>query len=144
MTPRRTAISFRPAGAADATFVLRLEEAGMREHAVALWGGWRPSATPGALDLTGHRIVFAAGQDVGVVATERPGAHVRLRKLYIAPDARNLGYGAQALGRVVREAASLGVGVRLSVLTTNPAVRFYLREGFEIVEQGPERIWMER
>ncbi len=115
----------------------------MRGYAIALWGSWRPSATPDTLDPTGHRIVVWDRRDVGVVATERESAHVRLRKLYIATSFRNLGIGAQVLGSIVKEAAASGAGVRLSVLTTNPAIRFYLQGGFEIVDRDPKRIWME-
>ena len=142
LTEKRAAISLRLAKAADAPFILRMEETGMQGYAIALWGSWRPSATPDTLDPTGHRIVVWDRRDVGVVATERESAHVRLRKLYIATSFRNLGIGAQVLGSIVKEAAA---SARRPAQRPDhhPAIRFYLQGGFEIVDRDPKRIWME-
>ena len=138
------ATRLRPACPGDAGLVLRLEEEGMRAYAQALWGAWRPSATPENLSLDGHRIVVADGADVGCLAVEHHAGHRRLRKLYIAVGARNQGIGAWSLNRVVSEAFAGGLFVRVSVLVTNPAIRFYLREGFVHSGGTAERRFLER
>lgn len=132
-------ITLRTALPEDRITILALEESGMRPHAEALWGNWRPSATPDTLDLRGHEMIEKDGQTIGCLATEQHADHLRLCKLYIDAAHRNRGIGALALRLMVDRAATLGLPVRLSVLTTNPALHFYRRAGFEIASSTPER-----
>jgi ribosomal protein S18 acetylase RimI-like enzyme len=44
---------------------------------------------------------------------------------------------------MVDEAAALGLPLRLSVLTTNPAQAFYRREGFREIKRDQERVRFE-
>lgn len=60
-------------------------------------------------------------------------------KLYIDPEFQNRGTGAQVLRKVVEEARKAGLPTKLSVLTTNPARKFYEREGFVVEAETPER-----
>lgn len=113
----------------------------MREYAVALWGAWRPRPEQeGALD--GTRIIVDDGEDAGCVATTRHADHIWIDRLYIAPSHQRRGLGAAILRMVISEGAASSLPVRLSVLTTNPAVAFYIREGLHVYEQTPERIFM--
>jgi len=137
-------LSFRPATRADAAFVVTLEEACMRGYAEALWGEWRPSATVAGFDPGGMRIILADGQDAGLLQTRHEPDHLRVQKLYVAPVHQNRGIGAWALGAAVAEAEAAGLPVMLTVLTTNPARRFYEREGFRLAEETPERFTMVR
>ena len=137
-------IVLRPALARDCATILALEEAGMRLHAEALWGNWIPSAMPETLDPGGHEMIEWGGRTVGVVATGLHDDHLRIGKLYIAPEVRNLGLGTRILNRKIAEAALLGLPVRLSVLTTNPALRFYRRAGFDIAHSTAERHFLIR
>lgn len=111
----------------------------MRVYAVALWGNWRPSATLETLKLDSHEMIEQAGKAVGCIAVTWHPDHVFIEKLYIDPDFQNRGFGALALRTKVEQAAALGLFARLSVLTTNPAYRFYEREGFAIETETPER-----
>ncbi|MBZ7920326.1 GNAT family N-acetyltransferase [Ensifer adhaerens] len=89
-----------------------------------------------------HRIIVAEGEDVGCVSVTRRDDHVWVNKLYVAPDHQNHGYGAIALRQVLGEARAIGLPLRLSVLTTNPAVAFYQREGLRIYDETAERRYM--
>jgi GNAT superfamily N-acetyltransferase len=129
----------RPAIDDDVALILQLEELGMRGYAEALWGVWRPSATAESLVLDGHAIIEVEGDPVGCVAVDWHPDHLKVRKLYIHPDHRNHGFGAEALRMRVDEAAARGLPTRLTVLTTNPARRFYEREGFRVASETPER-----
>lgn len=137
-------VLLRPATREDAPFILMLEELGMRGYAQALWGSWQPSATVESLALEGHEIIEAGGESVGCIATAWHPDHLRVQKLYIHPDHRNRGFGAQALRTWVAEAAERGLPTWLSVLTTNPAQKFYEREGFSVREETRERRLMVR
>ncbi|MGR3467850.1 MAG: GNAT family N-acetyltransferase [Shimia sp.] len=92
-------VLLRPATDTDRTTILVLEEAGIRHAAEALWGNWRPSVTPEALDLTGHEMVCRDGQIVGVIQTLHHPDHVQIAKLYLAPEARGQGIGATLITR---------------------------------------------
>lgn len=134
----------RPADKPDAPYILRLEELCMRDYAVALWGSWRPSATVETLDVAGHEMIEHAGRAVGCIAVTWNPDYLFIDKLYIDPEFQNRGLGALALRHKTGEAAEHGLPTKLSVLTTNPANRFYEREGFVLESETPERRRMVR
>ena len=131
--------TLRPAVRSDASFLLELEEACMRGYAEALWGGWRPTATVETLDIEGHEIIEQDGEAVGCVAMKWHPDHLFIDKLYIAPAYQGRGIGAVVLRGKTEAAAAKGLPTKLSVLTTNPAERFYRREGFVLEAETPER-----
>jgi GNAT superfamily N-acetyltransferase len=122
--------------------VAHLEEVCMRDYATALWGQWRPRP---AEDFRAerHRIIVGDDTDVGCIETIIQADHLRLGKLYLLPDYRRRGWGAEILSRIVTEAHSLNLPLRLSVLTTNPAQAFYRREGLSLIAQDNERLTFE-
>lgn len=113
----------------------------MREYAIALWGTWRPSSME-TITLDSHRIIVDEGENVGCVATVRHADHIWVDKLYIAPTHQRQGLGAAILSMVVAEAKASNLPVRLSVIATNPAIAFYLREGLRVYEETSERIFL--
>jgi GNAT superfamily N-acetyltransferase len=116
-----------------------LEEICMRGYAEALWGTWRPSATPETLDLAGHEIIEHNGSPAGCIAVTWQPDHLFVDKLYLWPSFQRLGVGAFVLKNKTDSAARIGLPTKLSVLTSNPADRFYKREGFVIESETPER-----
>ena len=60
-------------------------------------------------------------------------------KLYVGPDCQNRGIGASVIKDVVKRVSPFGLPIRLSVLTTNPTLKFYLREGFSVETETTER-----
>ena len=137
-------IRLRGAENTDAPFLLWLEEVCMKKYATALWGEWRPSATLESVDLTGHEIIEVADQAAGCVATAVHPDHLLVKRLYLALRYRNRGIGALVLRRLIQIADARAIPVKLSVLTTNPAVRFYRREGFSVQAETRERRTMIR
>lgn len=130
----------RPARPDEAGYVLALEETTMRPRAEALWGHWRPRP-PDQLDLPACRIIETAGRRCGVVEWrdegQGPSAALRLAKLYLQPNSQRRGLGGAVLAMAC--AAATGRPIRASVLTTNPALHFYLRHGFAIESGTAER-----
>lgn len=116
----------------------------MRACAEALWGEWRPSATVESFDPAGMRVILMDGRDAGVLQTRHEAGHLRVQKLYVAPNHQSRGIGAWALGVAVAEAETAGLLVLLTMLTNNPARRFYEREGFRLAGETPERFTMLR
>jgi GNAT superfamily N-acetyltransferase len=134
-------IALRGAREDDRPFLRWLEEVCMREYAIALWGVWRPGPEE-EVSLDSHRIIEHEGENVGCVATDRHVDHIWIGKLYIAPSHQRRGLRAFVLRLVISEAAASNLPVRLSVLTTNPAIAFYLREGLHTYEKTAERIFL--
>lgn len=133
-----------PATRRDAAEILRLEEAGMRSYAEALWGNWEPSAAPATLALDGHEMILVSRRSVGCIASECHPDHLSIRKLYIAPAHQGRGLGALILQEKLRTAAAQEIATRLSVLATNTgAQRFYRRQGFVCVRTTKERLTFE-
>jgi len=137
-----TRLSLRQALETDQAFVAHLEEVCMRAYATALWGEWRPRP---AEDFRAdhHRIIVIDATDIGCIETVFQTDHLRLGKLYLLPAYQRRGWGAEILRRVIAEAASLNLPLRLNVLTTNPAQAFYRREGLSLIAQDKERLTFE-
>lgn len=132
-------INLRSARRPDVGYLLELEETCMRGYAEALWGSWRPSDTVETLDLTGHEVIELDGQACGCIAVTWHPDHLFVEKLYIDPAYQRRGIGAYALRVKTEAAANKGLPTKLSVLTTNPADRFYRREGFTLETETAER-----
>jgi len=132
-------LHLRDAAPADGPFLLWLEEACMKDYAIALWGEWLQPATWDKIDLNSHQIIEAEGKAVGCIAITHSEQFLRVDKLYICPSSQNLGIGTNVLESVIKRARLLGLPIRLSVLTTNPALKFYLREGFSVAAETAER-----
>lgn len=132
-------VRLRPADREDAAFLLDLEEACTKGYAEALWGVWRPTGTPETLDVADFEIVEHDGRPAGCIAVVWRPDHLLVRKLYVAPTHQGQGIGAVVLRSKTEAAAALGLPTRLTVLTTNPADRFYSREGFVLESETAER-----
>lgn len=132
-------ITLRPATQSDATYLIKLEEVCMRGYAEALWGAWTQSDTTESFDIRDHEVIEQNGSAVGCVAAEFHADHLFIDKLYIAPAFQGCGIGAYVLKLKSDQAAQRALPTKASVLTTNPADRFYKREGFKLEAETPER-----
>jgi len=115
----------------------------MREYAVELWGSWPPDLNV-RNSIDGCQIIVDDGRDVGCVTVEKHDDHLWLDELFIEPAFQRLGIGSKILKDVIADAESLKIPLRLSVLTTNPALDFYLRHGFRIHQETAERLYLVR
>ncbi|KQV32312.1 hypothetical protein ASC97_01575 [Rhizobium sp. Root1203] len=136
-------ISKRPAIETDKPFLVWLEEACMREYAVALWGSWSPHLNA-RNSIDDCQIIANDGHDVGCVTVEKHSDHLWLDELFIEPAFQRRGIGSKILWSVIADAEGLETPLRLSVLTTNPALDFYLRHGFRIHQETAERQYLVR
>jgi len=80
--------------------------------------------------------ILADGARVGFLVTRAQGEHLLLDHLYIRPGQQGRGIGAAVLQRVFAQADSLGLPVKVGALRGSDANRFYVRHGFEPLEQG--------
>jgi ribosomal protein S18 acetylase RimI-like enzyme len=143
----RESLTLRPAGVSDADFAFRVLKETMRDYAIATWGTWweDQSRTDTVEQVAAGRTDVIEFDDVpvGIQLVDRLETHIQLVQLYIAKDYQRRGFGTQLLKRLLVEARASKLPIRLRVLAVNPAKGWYERLGFEVVEETPERYFME-
>jgi ribosomal protein S18 acetylase RimI-like enzyme len=142
-----TALSFRIAGDDDFAYIYGLCEATMRPYVEADLGDcFERVARPTIQKLVqGSKFskIYAADALVGAVAHERHETHIQLEEIYLEPAKQNQGLGTEVMRRFVEPSRSLELPIRLHVLASNPARRFYERLGFVITRSTREVNYME-
>ena len=73
---------------------------------------------------------------VGFVVVVDQSDHLLLEHLYIDPGHQNLGIGSAVLQYIFNEADALRSTLRVGALRGSDSNRFYLRHGFELVEEA--------
>jgi len=133
-------ISLRPAAGDDEAFALHVTEACMRAYAEQAWGSWDGRAD---LNMAFDQIIQLDGRDIGLIGVDRRRDFWFLDKLYVLPAYQRQGIGGYLLRRLIEDAKTAGVELRLTVLEVNPARRFYKRHGFVLTRTIPPRHHME-
>ena len=82
------------------------------------------------------RHIVAKGQRVGFVVTKPTSDAVHLDHLYIHPAWQGQGIGASVLQLIFSEADAQGLSIRVGALRESASNRFYIRHGFELIEQA--------
>jgi len=147
MTETAENLHLRPAISDDCEFAYTTTRDTMREHALATWGKWseedvrRRSSENIANGTT--CIIELDGKPIGIRVVEREPDCVRLAQIFILPEYQGRGIGTKLIERLRAEAHGAGLPLRLRVLRVNPAFNLYLRMGFKVVEEMPERYFME-
>lgn len=84
------------------------------------------------------------GEAAGTVAVEEAADHVMLAEFYILLAFQRQGIGTEVLRKVVSEAESKCLPVRLQFLKWNPVGALYRREGFIVTGETETHYQMER
>ena len=89
------------------------------------------------------RIIQYKGIDVGYFSTSATVDRVRIYQIFILPEYQRKGLGSACMNRTVADAHAQGKDVTLHVLKINTrATSFYLRLGFEIVDEDDTHVQM--
>jgi GNAT superfamily N-acetyltransferase len=112
----------------------------MRVYAEQTWGTWDRRAD---LNIAFDKIIQLAGRDIGLIGVDRRSDSWFLDKLYLLPAYQRRGVGGYLLRRLIEDAKSARVGLRLTILEVNPARRFYERHGFVLTHTISPRHYME-
>jgi len=141
------AISLRPATEADSDFAYRAHRDAMGEYAIATFGKWDEDAVrKRASDNIANgstRIIELDGVPIGIRVVEREPDFIQLAQLFILPGYQRRGIGSMLLEQLLADAKSARLPLRLRVLRVNPAFALYQRMGFQVVQETPERYFME-
>ncbi len=83
-------------------------------------------------------ILYQADRPIGFASygkLEEPINTYKLHKLYLLPSEQNKGFGRMLLSEVEKKAANLAANhLQLNVNRKNPALSFYEKLGYEIIE----------
>ena len=133
---------------ADLDVTFAITEEAMRAYVEQTWGNWnhdeqlqrhRDSYKPDT-----HRLILVGDLVAGLLAVEEDPSYLWLVKLYLLARYRSKGLGSAILRAVQEDAVLKRKPVRLRVLRVNTAARrLYERHGFRVVQETPERLFME-
>lgn len=141
-------VTLRPTTEADAAFAYHVRATTMRDYVMATWGTWDEAAARGQIleDIRRSRsmIVEIDGQPIGLMRVDEFSTHLHLDQLFILPEHQRQGVGRRLVTELLGRADPMRLPLRLWVLRVNPAVSFYERLGFKIIEQTPASLHLER
>ena len=140
-------ITLRPAAPEDVEFACRVSRETMRGHALATFGTWnqeevRQRCSKNIADGF-TRIIELDDVQIGIYVVERAPDHVQLLQIFILADYQRRGIGSHLIENLLAEARAASLPLRLRVLRVNPAFELYRRLGFNVVQETPERYFME-
>lgn len=81
-----------------------------------------------------YLVVERDGTSIGRIYLDRRKDELRLIDIALVPEARNQGLGGALLLDLLDEAQAASLPVRIHVEKNNPAMRLYLKLGFEPLE----------
>ncbi len=132
----------------DATFVHSCVRETMAEYVEEIWGPWddneQSDRTVSEFDPATHKIVCFADEDIGCFSVNEKIDHIQLDRILILTAYQNHGIGTKILHQIIARSEESAKPIHLRVLRSNPAKVFYLRLGFSVVRETPERFFMER
>lgn len=150
------AISLRPVGAADQTFLLELY-ASTRSDELSLvpWDDEQKRAFvemqfnaqqahyQESYPTAEHDIVLENDRAVGHLYVNRLDHLIKIIDLVVLPRERNTGIGSYLMNTLLAEAADSGKRVGIYVETFNPSLPFFQRLGFRETEQAGIHVYLE-
>lgn len=124
---------FGPVSEGDFEPLLALRIDVMREHLERVFR-YKPSRARRIFrehfDEPGLRLILVGDERAGCAGFRIGEGEIKIDSFYLARRYHNRGLGAAILKVLLAEADALGLPVRLEVLHSSPAGRFYERHGF--------------
>jgi ribosomal protein S18 acetylase RimI-like enzyme len=92
-------------------------------------------------------VIRCDGTAVGRLIVERTAEEIHVVDIALLPEFRKRGIGSTLMESIIKEASQAAKTVRLHVERFNPALCWYERLGFSVVDTGPiylEMVWRAR
>jgi N-acetylglutamate synthase-like GNAT family acetyltransferase len=129
----------------DLAFVHDLSFANMKEYVDRHWGGWQDDLFWEDIKEENITIIKRLGEPVGFFDVTIEGYVMRLRNIQVKQDLQGQGVGRYMMASVFRRAKNQKMmKIVLRVFADNPAIGFYERLGFAVVEQDGSSLMMEK
>jgi GNAT superfamily N-acetyltransferase len=142
-----TLFDLRPATDRDYELIWRIQRTAIGPYVDLTFGAPEEEQRAFFDEYFDHRdfeIVQVGGRDAGFLSFEEREAHVYLAHVALLAEFQNRGIGSEIVQHVIDEAEEAGLPVRLRVIRSNPARRFYERLGFSCYETTETHFLMER
>jgi len=140
-------IETRSATSADRDFVWGLNQLCYRDVIVRQFGKWDAEWQEANFDkkwtLQRYSIILGDDDPIGVLSISRKDDSVFLNEILVHPNHQNQGVGTLVMKRILTQAESDGMPVRLQVLKENPALSLYQRLGFRVFNTTDTHFQME-
>jgi ribosomal protein S18 acetylase RimI-like enzyme len=88
-------------------------------------------------------LLLLHGRTIGMLTLDRCGSLVRILEFALEPRHRGQGLGERLLDAIARQADSQGHVLELAVMRDNPALRLYLRLGFQVLAGGEDEVQLQ-
>lgn len=138
-------VSLRAATGSDAGFVNNLTRAAMAAYVNATWNTEAEREAyfqKNLFNLETTLIIQLDEHDIGRISIIYSEEFVYLDNVHLHQDCQGRGIGKALINWVLHQAQCSGRYAKLMVLKTNPARKFYERNGFFVVGDDDERLYM--
>jgi len=140
-------VTLRRATEADYDFLYNLHKDALKPYIDETWGWdeeWQSRYFSERFDPTSREIIQHRGLDIGCVSVQDEGDALFIAYIAILPGYQRQGIGSHLIRRVLQEAESRNIPVRIHTLKVNPARELYERLGFRISSTTETHYLMEK
>jgi len=127
-------ITLRPATDSDLDWLDPFYESVMKPY-VELTHVWDENKFRKLFDPRLISVIRCEEKDIGMQKTEIRPDCLYLSDIQIRPEYQKKGIGGSLVKKLISQAAELRLPLKLRVLKGNPAIQFYQRFGFAIVQE---------
>lgn len=136
----------RPATHGDIDFLLELRLATMDVHLreMGVFFSRERHRERVLLEFEHARVIMVGDEAVGMVKALQKDDALHVQQLQVLPEWQGRGIGGQVVDHLIAQAEAEGRPLTLTVLKRNPALRLYLRNGFEQVGEDEHEFHLRR
>ena len=141
-------LKLRKATPDDSEFAYQTKKAAFQEYVEKVWG-WDEDEQrhlhKERFASQDFYVILVSGEDIGIMAIVRHPDHIKLNQMFILPEYQSKGIGAECMNRIIKEATTSKLPIRLQVLkVNNRAAVFYKRLGFRKTGETDTHTLMEK
>lgn len=141
-------LELRKATIDDSEFAYQTKKSAFKEYVDKVWG-WdedeQRTLHERRFASQDFQIIQVSGIDVGILSVVKQPDCMRVNQMFILPEYQNKGIGAACVMRIIEEASTSKLSLRLQVLKVNTrAMAFYQRLGFKRTGESETHILMEK
>jgi len=94
------------------------------------------------VDFECAQIICTDDQDIGMLKVVYGPKQVQLCQIQLLPEYRGRGIGSMLIAKLQEGASASGISISLNVFRSNPAIKLYMRLGFNIDSENDNMFTM--